>query len=617
MQMTKKIFVVGKTTPKEVFVATTSKPFIIDEYVKIEDSSHSYPIGEVIETNAYAKIEEGTFSKETGIYQSLLSLQLIEKETTLFIAKIKLLDELQTPIMPDSEARRPDFSDIEQLLVKREPGKGFTLGVIRGTEHVQAELPSYLSNVSPLFDSGKGVIPQQGIPFILDHFAFREYPHIALFGGSGSGKTFGLRVICEEIMRKKVPGIVLDPHYELSFQKKMPGVPIEFEEEFSQQHEIFQFGVNVGINFSELITAELISLVEHVSDLTEPMRGALEQLHQKNDSYTTLINRVKKLLEAFQYHEKSENEKRRMGDLSDESNILYAKYQNKVAGLATLQAVAWRLEKLNSTGIFNCDIHQVESCMLKRKLAVIRGKHKHLLMLSSYLIGKTYGHRRAYQDFEQANMHGDLTGYTPKKFPPFFIVMDESHLFAPDGKNNTPTKRVLREIAQEARKYGVFLVLGTQRPALLDSTIVSQMNTKIIFRTGIESDMKMIQTETNLNQDQMLRLPELSSGNAFVSSATLQKTFYIRFRVTKTVSPHSGHPFDELDDFDDSSKLQEVLLNFLPISNTSLPQKHSKINNEMGKAIAQKEIFEALDTLEKQGKVTKRDDMFGKEYKAV
>lgn len=615
--MKEKMIVVGRTSPKEVMIATTEKPFVIDEYIKIQDDAHSHPIGEVIETNSYPKVEEHTFSKETGIYQSLLSSNMIEDEKTIYVAKLKLLQELQTPVTPLSNVSRPDFTDIEELLVNRHPTKGFTLGVIRGTEQAQKDLPSYLSNISPLFDSEKGVTSQSGIPFILDYYALREYPHIALFGGSGSGKTFGLRVICEEIMRKKVPGIVLDPHFELSFQKKMEGIPSEFEEDFHKQHEIFQVGVNVGINFSELITTELTTLLEFVSDLTEPMRGAIDQLHQRNDSFTTLINRVKKLIEAFQYFEKTEKEQKRLGDLSDDTLILYEKYKNKIAGLPTLQAVSWRLDQLNSTGIFNCDIYQVQACMLKRKLAVIRGKQKHLLMLSSYLIGKTYGQRRAYQDYEQSNMNQDKGGFVPPKFPPFFIIMDESHQFAPDGKYSTPTKRILREISQEARKYGVFLVLGTQRPALLDTTIASQMNTKIIFRTGIESDMKMIQTETNLNEDQMLRLPELSSGNAFISSATLPKTFYIRFRVTKTVSPHAGHPFDELDSFDDSSKLQEVLIKYLPISNTTLPQKHSKINNEMGKAVDQNAIFEALDDLAVQGKVNKKQDMFGKEYKLL
>lgn len=615
--MSDKIYVVGKTSPREIFIACTKRPFIVDEYLKIHDVSHFEPIGEVIETYAYPKIEEDTFPKESGIYESMSSIGLLEKEGVIYVAKVKMLEELQTPVTPLSTVSEPDFSDIENLFIQKEPSKGFTLGVIRGTEHMQEQLPSTLNQIAPLFDAEKGVVSQKGIPFILDYYALREYPHIALFGGSGSGKTFGLRVICEEIMRKKIPGIVFDPHFELSFQKQMDGLPEEYVENFSKQHELFQLGENVGINFSELNTGELINLLEFVSTLTEPMKSALEHIHQRNDSFTTLINRVETLIQAFKYNELSLHEKRNEDELPEETIILYERYKNKIAGLPTLQALSWRLGQLEQTGIFNSDIGKIESCLLKRRLAVIRGKRIHLLMLSSYLIGKTYGKRRMYKDWEQATIHQDVKGYVPPKFPPFFVIMDESHMFAPNGNSSTPTKRILRELSQEARKYGVFLVLGTQRPASLDTTIVSQMNTKVIFRTNNEADMNTIRTEANLNEAQMKRLPDLSSGNAFISSATLDKPFYIRFRATKTVSPHASHPFDELDDFDSTSKLQQVLLEHLPLGSMTLPKKHKDINNAMGKSIPLKEIYSALDDLADEGKIKKNASPLGNNYESL
>ena len=71
-----------------------------------------------------------------------------------------------------------------------------------------------------------------------------------MFGGSGSGKTFGLRVILEEIMMKKIPGIVLDPHYEMDFTEAMPGIPSNFKQDFSRRFELFEVGKDVGILFS-------------------------------------------------------------------------------------------------------------------------------------------------------------------------------------------------------------------------------------------------------------------------------------------------------------------------------------------------------------------------------
>jgi hypothetical protein len=604
------MYVVGRTSTKEITVASIERRLISDEYLLIEDPYNGDLIGEVLETKLYPQIVQGTFSSETCIYQSLVDLKMLESRTSVFIAKVKLLDEVMTPITTHSVVTTPKFEDIEDLLAPTHPNKGFTLGIIRGTEKIQDLLPNYLKNISPIYLLGKGIVGQEGVPFILNHYQLREYPHIGYFGGTGSGKTHALRVGCEEIMHHNIPSIAFDPHNELEFNHPTKGLLDEHVEDFSSKHEIFNIGDNVGINFSELMTEELIYLLEFVGDMTMPMRGAIEALHQKNDSFLTLNKRLTDLKRAFEIQELPQNERNRE-KLPDEVVTLYERLRDKVSGLPTLQALAWRLDQLNKSGIFNHDISKVEACMMKRKMAVIRGKVSQLKMLASYITRKLYGKRRAYRDW-RSNEQGIQQ---PAKFPPFFIVTDESHIFAPESERNNPTKVILREVSQEARKYGVFLVLGTQRPALLDKTIASMLNTKFIFRTGIESDMKMIQTETNLNAEQFARLPDLATGNAFVSSATLKKTFYIRFRTTKTTSPHSGHPFDELDDFGGvNEKLKSAILASLPLSNDVLPRKSLEINKAMGKMIPSFEIMDALEIMAKAKEVMKEESPLGTRY---
>lgn len=607
--MSELMYVVGRTTPREFMVASASRRFISDEYLLVQDPDSSNPVVEVIETKSYPKVEQSTFTTESGIYQSLTSLGVLKDGTTIHVAKVKVLDELESPVTPHSKVVTPSFEDIENLLVPISPDKGMVLGVVRGTERIQKLLPDYLSNVSPLYRMGAGISKQEGVPFILPIYAMREYPHIGLFGGSGSGKTFGLRVACEEIMRHSIPGVVLDPHYEMKFDTPTEGLSEDQQMDFTSKHEVFQIGQDVGVNFAELTSEELLSLLEFVGELTMPMRGAIEAIHQKNDSFLTLYKRVTDLKSIFENMEKP---KRERDDMHDDKVLMYDRYKDKVSGTPTLQALSWRLDQLNKTGIFNCDISKVESSILKRKLAVIRGEVRLLRMLASYLFRKLYSKRRRYRDWNQSQK-GDV----PQKFPPFFIIMDESHIFAPDGERSNPTKTILREIAQEARKYGVFEVFGTQRPALLDRTIVAQLNTKIIFRTSIESDMRMIQTETNLNNEQVTRLPDLATGNAFVASATLKKTFYIRFRTTKTMSPHESHPFDELDGFDSTEKLKKVLLNYLPFSSDQFPKKQADINSEMGTIVRLEEVTSLFEEMAKQNLLKKETFAGMTRYKAI
>src|SRR5256886_11931108 len=50
------------------------------------------------------------------------------------------------------------------------------------------------------------------------------------------------------------------------------------------------------------------------------------------------------------------------------------------------------------------------------------------------------------------------------------------------------TRRALSRIAKEGRKYGVFLGLVTQRPAEIDSTIISQCSTLFVMRLSNDRD---------------------------------------------------------------------------------------------------------------------------------
>ncbi|WCF11401.1 ATP-binding protein (plasmid) [Paenibacillus thiaminolyticus] len=599
--MDNEMFVVGRTTPRELMVASVERCFIADEYLVVNDHLSDHPVVEVVETKSYPNVTGTTFTSESGIYQSLLELKMIGTNADVHIAKVKVLDELEVPVTPHSRVSTPTFEDIENLLVPASQKDGAVLGVIKGTERIHNLLPEPLQSIAPLYQRGKGIIEQEGVPFILPIRAMREYPGVGLFGGSGSGKTFGLRVLCEEIMRYMIPGVALDPHYELQFDIPTNGLPGAQTMDFSNKHEVFQIGHNVGVNFAELNSEDLLSLLEFVGELTMPMRGALEAIHEKNDSFATLNKRVTELRDIFR---KMEEPKRDRETIHRDEVWMHEKYKDKVAGTSTLQALSWRLDQLNNTGIFNSDISKVEACILKRKLAIIRGEVKLLRMLASYLFRKLYGKRRRYRDWSQKNQYKQSRDM-PQKFPPFFIIMDESHIFAPDGEKMNPTKSILREIAQEARKYGVYEVFGTQRPALLDKTIVAMLNTKFIFRTSIESDMRTIQTETNLTGEQVSRLPDLTTGNAFVSSATLKKTFYIRFRTTKTMSPHESHPFDELDEFDSTAKLKEVLLKCLPISTDQFFRKQSMINEEMERVVTLDEAISILEEMAEQKIVSK------------
>lgn len=118
---------------------------------------------------------------------------------------------------------------------------------------------------------------------------------------------------------------------------------------------------------------------------------------------------------------------------------------------------------------------------------------------------------------------------------PVFMVLEEAHNFAP-GKAMTPAEEsavmITRQIAQEGRKFGLGLLLISQRPSRLDETTLSQCNSYIIMRMVNPADQSFVRrvVET-LSEDEVRMLPNLDVGEAILSGQ------FINFPVLVTIKP--------------------------------------------------------------------------------
>ena len=79
---------------------------------------------------------------------------------------------------------------------------------------------------------------------------------------------------------------------------------------------------------------------------------------------------------------------------------------------------------------------------------------------------------------------------------PLLFVCEEAHRYAAADRSIGfgPTRRALSRIAKEGRKYGVFLALVTQRPAELDPTIISQCSTLFAMRMANDHDQALLRS---------------------------------------------------------------------------------------------------------------------------
>ncbi|HWI53979.1 MAG TPA: ATP-binding protein [Symbiobacteriaceae bacterium] len=539
--------VVGLTNEQEVLVIDGARPFRINEYLVIDDPVLGHPKGEVVETQSFNRFLD--FNLEKGIVGPEIWRSLLESakydiaQHEVHVAKVRLLERVQVPVKPGTSVRLPSFDEVGGFLVKGNPDKAMILGVIHATDNLAPGMPPQLHNRARLLEDGQ-VKEQNGVPFIFDPRAMQQYPHVGIFGGSGSGKSFGLRVFLEELMKLRIPTLVLDPHFELTFTETPQGCPPGYRDvKFEERFKAFQVGQEVGVNFAHLTTRDLCRLLEAASGLSEGMTNAVEALHKSNDSYVSFSSRIDTLIAALEAGEKGAQGRMRdpgAGGSEREVGADQVRVLNEAKGipLSSVKGIQWRLNRLFRAGLFTNDIKPIETSLRNGQLAVVQGPIWMLNVFASYVVGTVYRQRREYKD---AQFRREPAPY----FPPFVVVTDEAHNFAPKGYD-APAKSIIKEIAQEGRKYGAFLILATQRPTLLDETITAQLNTKCVFRTVRASDIGTIKEETDLTQEEARRLPFLRSGDSFVSSAIFGRTVPVRIRMAKTSSPHTENPFDEL-----------------------------------------------------------------------
>lgn len=610
--------IVGVTTQQEVYVASKDRKFRINEILVIEDSVLGNPKGEVVETLSYNRLIPMGLDKsmvDTEVIRSLEQIGYDIGSDEVNVAKMRLFSEAPHPVRTGCEVRCPQFEEVRHLLVKTTPEEGLILGEIRGTESLGESVDTDLKERLHLLEEGE-ILPQRGVPFLFDIQAMHQYPHIGVFGGSGSGKSFGLRVMLEELMKLSIPTLVFDPHFEMQFGQKnqeLAQEAISFEDRWLS----VQVGKEVGIRFSDLSTRDVIDLIGAAGgNLSESMVNVIQSLHRRRDSYPSFSDRLNNVAQAIE--EGAQGLKRRLKeedltptDVQRIKDLMDLHQQYGTLPLASVKGVQWRLSRLDKAGLFQQDIVPIEQGLEQGRLVVVQGASWVLQVFSTYVIGALYRKRRDYQD---ARMNGEEGTF----FPPFITVTDEAHNFAPKGVESPP-KRILKEIAQEGRKYGSFLILATQRPTLLDETITAQLNTKCVFRTVRGTDIATLREETDLTAEEGKRLPYLRSGDTFISSAIFGRTVLVRIRASYTHSPHVSNPFDELKRFkaERDERVLQLIDQRLPLFDTDLLDMVGCIKRECGLDWELDRLKQELDRWVAEGKIIKEESPFTTRYDRV
>ncbi len=119
--------------------------------------------------------------------------------------------------------------------------------------------------------------------------------------------------------------------------------------------------------------------------------------------------------------------------------------------------------------------------------------------VSSAVIARTLFNLKVWQTAEE------------RKNDPVLLVCEEAHRYVPNRgeAQYEAAQDAIRRIAKEGRKYGIGLLLVSQRPSEVEATVLSQCNSWIILRITNDADREHVRA---ILPDSMAGLTKMLSG---------------------------------------------------------------------------------------------------------
>lgn len=124
---------------------------------------------------------------------------------------------------------------------------------------------------------------------------------------------------------------------------------------------------------------------------------------------------------------------------------------------------------------------------------------------------------------------------------PVVIVLEEAQNYISEDKDSV-AKTVFERIAREGRKFGLSLIVSSQRPSELSKTVLSQCNSFIIHRIQNPDDQKYIRgLISSANADLLDQLPIIPQQHAIITGDCVRTPIQVRIDDVNP-TPNSHNP---------------------------------------------------------------------------
>ena len=333
--------------------------------------------------------------------------------------------------------------------------------------------------------------------------------HIAVLAKSGAGKSYTVGVLLEEIIKKNIPIIILDPHNEYG-TLKYPNTDkkdVKRLEKFGLEPEGFldkikEYSPDTQINpQAEPISLDISKLKPN--DLMEALPQKLSPAQQ-----ALMFNILSNLNNKINFDELIFNIS------NEESNAKWS--------LISL------LEELKKLKIYTNNPTPLQEIVKYKRASIISLKGVEPYVQETFVTG-------LLKDLFEARKKEEI--------PPFFLVLEEAHNFCPESAmGKVKSSKIIKTLAGEGRKFGIGLCVISQRPAKVDKNVISQCGTQLLMKITNPNDLKsVISSSEGVDTSSEQEIQKLNIGTSLLTGVI---DIPLKTNIRPRVSKHGGETAD-------------------------------------------------------------------------
>ncbi|MHA1698193.1 MAG: ATP-binding protein [Promethearchaeota archaeon] len=384
--------------------------------------------------------------------------------------------------------------------------------------------------------------------------------HVSILAQTGAGKSYCTGVIIEELARLGATIVVIDSHADYVY--------MGIKSDGSHDTEPWQSRITVFKNpiSSERYNKDSIgvaSLKEFQlafdkldSDIIFEIAGIPSNASNIREYLYFLVDAFKKCINQAANEGKSDRDNSRIQGYTLDDFINKVEYDAELTeeiNNTDFQSLANRKKENKKTAL-----SLLKYVRKLKRLGIFGNKNIEITEITNFgrvsIIDLSGMPDRAADAVVSIMLHDIYDEVESGRFEfPVYVFIEECHKFVPRYRS-TLSKGIITKIAREGRKFGVFQVLISQRPANIDPDSLSQCNSQIILRITNVKDQKAVQESAEqLGEALFSDLPGLNRGEAIIVGPITK--IPVQVKIGKRTTKEGGADIDVVERLCEARKL--------------------------------------------------------------